>query len=464
MEKEINYWKEKYDELKIALDLAAIQITITDGNGVFTATNKPCEDFIGIKEEELLGKSCFELESAGVFDLSATAEVLRRKKKVRFVQRTKANKVILVTGHPIFDENSNITKIVNISHDITERKNLEKQLEEAEGTLQWYKHEMATREKMKNNTLVAQSKTMSRNKELLDNFAFKDILILLLGDTGVGKNYTAQYIHKISQRNKEPFVAINCGAIPEQLLESELFGYEKGSFTGALTSGKEGLFQYAGGGTILLDEIAEMPLGLQVKLLSVLDEKKFRRIGGREEIDLKARIIVATNKDLQQCVADGTFREDLYYRINVLPITIPSLTERKEDIPDLADKFLKIYNEKYDSHKRISLSAYEALLMYSYPGNIRELKNIMERLVILSESEEITSHDMQRLIKTVKTVNDISTTDTKFKIVPLKQGVENYEKQLLKAAAEKYKTTREQAKALEVDQSTIVKKRKKYFL
>ncbi|MPN27799.1 Nitrogen fixation protein VnfA [bioreactor metagenome] len=203
---------------------------------------------------------------------------------------------------------------------------------------------------------------------------------------------------------------------------------------------------------------------LQVKLLSVLDEKKFRRIGGCEEIQLKARIIVATNKDLEQCVANGTFREDLYYRINVLPIRIPSLAERKEDIPNLIDNFLKIYNEKYDSNKRISSCVYEALLMYNYPGNIRELKNIIERLVILSENNEISSYDIQRVLKIDKSVNDITNAPAEFEIVHLKERVENYEKQLLKAVAEKYKTTREQAKVLEIDQSTIVKKRKKYSL
>lgn len=459
---EISYWKERYEELKIAIDMSIDQITIADGNGVFTKIYKSCEDFFGAKEEEILGKSGFEMEQAGVFDVSATAEVVRRKQKVRFIQRTKSNKTLLVIGTPIFDENNNLIKIINISYDITEKKALEKQLRETESTLQWYKNEAFLRSQ-KTNYILAESKNMVKINELLKSFAYKDILIMLLGKTGVGKNYTAQYIHKISPRNKEPFITINCGAIPEQLLESELFGYEKGSFTGALTSGKEGLLQVVGNGTLFLDEIAELSLGLQVKLLTVLDEKKFRRIGGREELELKARVIVATNRDLAQCVRDGTFREDLYYRINILPIEIPTLMERKEDIPGLIDTFLKMYNEKYETEKRISASAYEELLLYRYPGNVRELKNIIERLIILSSDSEISAYDVCRVLKhNQKPLK--SETKNEFKIVPLKEGVANYEKQLLIEVAKKYKSTREQAKVLGVDQSTIVKKRQKYLL
>lgn len=459
---EISYWKEQYEELKIAIDMSIDQITIADGNGVFTKIYKSCEDFFGAKEEEILGKSGFEMEQAGVFDVSATAEVVRRKQKVRFIQRTKSNKTLLVIGTPIFDENNNLIKIINISYDITEKKALEKQLRETESTLQWYKNEVFLRSQ-KTNFILAESENMVKINELLKSFAYKDILIMLLGETGVGKNYTAQYIHKISPRNKEPFITINCGAIPEQLLESELFGYEKGSFTGALNSGKEGLLQVVGNGTLFLDEIAELSLGLQVKLLSVLDEKKFRRIGGREELELKARVIVATNRDLAQCVREGTFREDLYYRINILPIEIPALMERKEDIPGLIDTFLKIYNEKYETEKRISASAYEELLLYRYPGNVRELKNIIERLIILSNDSEISAYDVCRVLKYNQTPLK-SETKNEIKIVPLKEGVANYEKQLLIEVAKKYKSTREQAKVLGVDQSTIVKKRQKYLL
>lgn len=469
MKDEAKFWKEEYEnlkkeyeELETIVNLAIEQITIADGNGIFTKISKAALERAGLKEEEIVGKSAFDLEKQGIFDISSTAEVIRRKQKVRFIQKIKGDKILLVSGFPFFDEENNINKIINISYDITEQKALEKQLEETETTLQWYKNEVQLRSQ-RNNAIYTENKNMATIKELLNSFANKDILIMLLGDTGVGKNFTANYIHSISQRKKEPFISINCGAIPEQLIESELFGYEKGSFTGALNQGKDGLFQIAGNGTIFLDEIAELPLGLQVKLLTVLDEKRFRKIGGHEEIELKARIIVATNKDLEKCVKNGTFREDLYYRINILPIRIPSLAERREDIPTLVANFLKVYNEKYEFNKTISPEAYEALLQYNYPGNIRELKNIMERLVIVSNESEIVGLDVQKVINFKKPSQD-NNENKGIQIVPLKEGVANYEKQLLIEVAKLYNSTREQARVLGVDQSTIVKKRQKYSI
>ncbi len=469
MKEDIKYWKDKYEnikkqyeELENVVNLAIDHVTIADGNGIFTKVSKGSLERTGLLEEEILGKSAFDLEEQGYFDKSSTAEVLRRKQKVRFIQKIKGDKVILVAGYPFFDDNNNITKVINISYDITEKTALEKQLLETESTLQWYKNEVQLRSQ-RNTAIQTENKIMATIKELLNSFANKDILILLLGDTGVGKNYTANYIHSISKRKKEPFISINCGAIPENLMESELFGYEKGSFTGALNQGKEGLFQIAGNGTLFLDEIAELPLGLQVKLLTVLDERKFRKIGGHEEIELKARIIVATNKDLVECVKNGTFREDLYYRINILPIRIPSLVERREDIPTLVDSFLKIYNEKYEFDKKISPAAYESLLHYNYPGNIRELKNIMERLVIIGSDSELTSEDVQKVIN-FRRPSQENNENTEIQIAPLKEAVANFEKQLLIEVAKKYKSTREQAMALGVDQSTIVKKRQKYSI
>lgn len=463
------FWKElyeemqeQYEELEFAINMAVDTITITDGNGLFVKVNDSSALKMGLKKEEIIGKSGFELEDMGIFDVSATAEVVRRQQKVRFIQKTKANRIILVTGHPIFDENNKIIKIINIGYDITEKKALERQLSETESTLQWFKNEVQLRSNDKA-YMDTENKNMATIKELLDSFAYKDILIMLLGDTGVGKSFTANYIHNISQRKKEPFISINCGAIPEQLMESELFGYEKGAFTGALNQGKDGLFQIAGNGTIFLDEIAELPLDLQVKLLSVLEERKFRKIGGHEEIELNARIIVATNKDLAKCVKEGSFREDLYYRINILPIRLPSLAERKEDIPSLVDNFLKTYNEKYEFKKVISPQAFESLLLYRYPGNIRELKNIIERLVIVSKDSEITAEDVHKVINFNQESQEING-DAKIEIVPLKEGVANYEKQLLIETAKHYKSTRDQARILGVDQSTIVKKRQKYLI
>jgi len=222
--------------------------------------------------------------------------------------------------------------------------------------------------------------------------------ILLMGESGTGKELIAKAIHFESDRAKGPFVAINCAAIPENLLEAELFGYEKGAFTGALVS-KPGKFELANGGTIFLDEIGDMSLSLQAKLLRVIQEKVFERIGGTKPIKVDVRIIAATNKDLENMVKEGSFREDLYYRLNVIPIFLPPLRERREDIPLLIDHFLKKFNKEYGKNLGISDEAVKALINYSWPGNVRELENTIERLVVLTEGEEITFEDLPFYIK-----------------------------------------------------------------
>jgi len=225
--------------------------------------------------------------------------------------------------------------------------------------------------------------------------------ILLMGESGTGKELIAKAIHFESDRAKGPFIAINCAAIPENLLEAELFGYEKGAFTGALVS-KPGKFELANGGTIFLDEIGDMPLALQAKLLRVIQDKAFERIGGTRPIKVDVRIIAATNKDLEKMVKEGTFREDLYYRLNVIPIFLPPLRERREDIPLLIDYFLKKFNKEYNKNIGISNEAVKALINYSWPGNVRELENTIERLVVLTEGEEITLEDLPFYIKQEK--------------------------------------------------------------
>lgn len=222
--------------------------------------------------------------------------------------------------------------------------------------------------------------------------------ILLIGESGTGKELIAKAIHFESDRSKGPFLAINCAAIPENLLEAELFGYEKGAFTGALVS-KPGKFELANGGTIFLDEIGDLPLSLQAKLLRVIQDKTFERIGGTKSIKVDVRIIAATNKNLEEMVKSGAFREDLYFRLNVIPIFLPPLRERKEDIPLLIDHFLKKFNKEYGKNITISKPAMEKLINYSWPGNVRELENTIERLVILAEGDEITLQDLPFYIR-----------------------------------------------------------------
>ena len=237
--------------------------------------------------------------------------------------------------------------------------------------------------------MVGRSKEMHKVYALIRKVADTPANVLILGESGTGKELVARAVHGNSARKDKPFVAINCGGIPENLLESELFGYMKGSFTGAFAD-QAGLFEFARGGTIFLDEIAELPVILQVKLLRVVQEKTVRRIGGSEDIKVDVRIVSATNQDLQEKVKQGEFREDLYFRLNVIPIHIPPLRKRREDIPLLAQYFIEKYAKEFGKEvKRISTYALELLMRYPFPGNIRELENIIERSVALESSSII---------------------------------------------------------------------------
>lgn len=452
----LDNYKQAYEELKLILDLSFDQITIADGNAIFTKVSKSCEPYFGVSEKELIGVSAFELEKNGVFDVSVTAEVLRKGKQITLIQKTGAGKTLMVTGIPIFDEDRNITKIINISKDITENQLLSDQFEELKSKLQWFQKELHKRQTLSELTPFYKSVHMEKTMSLIDHISDLDTTVLLLGETGTGKGYLARVIHDCSLRKEEPFVTINCGAIPENLLESELFGYEAGAFSGASKGGKKGLFEIAGKGTIFLDEIGDMPLSLQVKLLHVLDGKAVFRVGGEKAIPIQGRIIVATNKDLKTSVEKGEFRRDLYYRLNIVPITIAPLRERKEDVPGLIRIFLDRFNKEHCAGKCISESGYKALLNYDYPGNIRELENIIERLVITTLEDVIDDSHVAEITGSQK-LNPFLAEE----IMPIRKAVENLERHILQSAMEKYQTTRKVAEVLEIDQSTVVKKLQK---
>ncbi len=381
-------------ELQAIIENTYDGLYITDGEANTLMINHAYERITGIKREEVLGKNMRELVASGVFDRSASLEVLEKKRPVTIMQELRGGKKVLVTGSPVFDkDNANIILIITNVRDITELMELKEELHER--TLEVNRY-IAELDKIKilqiqQNKFATKSKVMIEILEKAIKAAQFDSNILITGESGVGKGLVSRLIHDSSSRKEGPFVVINCASIPEDLFESELFGYVEGAFTGAKKGGKKGMFEEANKGTIFLDEISEINLNTQVKLLRVLQEKEINRVGSPISIPVDVRIIAATNTNLEQAVRNGKFREDLYYRLNMFPINIPSLKQRKDDIPLLANEFIKKFNYEYGRNIRgIEEQAVQKLMEYDWPGNVRELENYIGRCIInTSFSEQI---------------------------------------------------------------------------
>lgn len=309
-----------------------------------------------------------------------------------------------------------------------------------------------------NKNLIGNSLETQRILKLVRQVAGLDVTVLITGETGSGKEVVANEIYLNSARKDCPYIKVNCAAIPANLLEAELFGYVKGAFTGATAAGKIGLFELADKGTILLDEIGDMPLELQSKLLRVIQHKEVTRIGGTKPVKLDVRILSSTNCQLKDLVKQGKFREDFYYRLNVFPIHIPPLRSRAGDIEILARHFLAMYKAKYNKKTLIDSLGYEMLRQYPWPGNIRELQNIMERLVIVTEVNEAVSNEQ---IGSLLNIHPPYRNELVAEETGLKEIVNNVERKTIENALILCGSTRKAAKVLKVDQSTIVKKAKK---
>lgn len=435
-------------------------ISIVNNKGITTRVNPAMERLTGVKKEEVIGKEMTQLVIDGVFTDSVSLRVLETKKSATIIQKGRNGKQTTMTGTPIMDQNGRIKNIVINIRDITELYNLNEQLErtrELTTHYQWEINELR-RQVIEQNDIVAESKVMHDILDLALRVAKVDSNVLLLGESGVGKEVLAKIIHKSSSRfQMGSYIKINSGAIPANLLESELFGYEEGAFTGARKKGKPGMFQLATGGTLFLDEIGELPLELQVKLLRVIQERELIPLGGVKSVKVDVRIIAATNKNLKKMMEEGKFREDLFYRLNVVPIEIPPLRKRKEDIPSLISHFLNEFNHKYNFRKQFTVEALRQLINYDWPGNVRQLANIVERSLITSKEERISKEELP------EEFIEVNARQFDFEeIIPLNEALELVEKTLINKALEKYKTTYEAAKVLKVSQATIARKAKKY--
>jgi len=451
---DINF-KISFDDVKELLDYTNDAIFIDDMNGKTMWVNKACEEIYDIKKEDVIGKHIDLLEKDRIFYPSVAKLVFEQKKQVTILHSNRNGKQLLTTGTPIFFNNGSIKKVVSTSRDITELITLKNQLEDAQNRLEEYKE----LQKEIIDDLIVRSKKMTDVIQLARKLSQIDSTVLITGESGVGKGKVAKYIHKLGIRKDKPFVKVNCGAIPEPLIESELFGYEHGAFTGSSKRGKMGLFELAQNGTIFLDEIGELPLKLQVKLLQAIQDKEIQRVGGIKTIKIDVRVITATNRNLEEMVSRNEFREDLYYRLNVVPIHIPPLRERQEDIIPLSRHFLKVYNNKFNVKKRMDPNTINCLMKYSWPGNVRELENIIERLIITSSHDIILPDNLPNHIIEDKEHEHVISIPN---LTNLKEIMENVEKQIINEAVNKYKTTRNVAKVLGVSQPTIVRKMNKY--
>ncbi len=438
-------------------------IYITDGQGNTLYVGSHIAETCGTDRAFFNGKNVAELEKQGFFNPSVTMKVLESGKQEVVIQKTKIGTSVMSFGFPIFDTNNAITKVVSISRDLTGQNAYSSMVAEA-----YEKKDEFLNPDNRTLEFITQSRKIYNLIDMVRIVSMVDSTVLISGETGVGKDVMARLIHKLSPRADKPFVKVNCGTISENLVESELFGYEPGSFTGASKEGKTGLIEAADRGTVFLDEIGELPLSQQVKLLQVLQEKKLVRVGGTKPINIDVRFISATNKKLEAMVGEGRFREDLYYRLNVVPIEIPPLRERKEDIALLIRHFLKLFNSRYGFSKRIAKQAMVALSAYNWPGNVRELEHAMERLVVTTKVPVIElDHLPANIISNYNKQADADKAQDCVHIsdiVTLQDAVEQVERQLIKMALEKCETAQKAAEMLQVNQSTISRKIQRYGL
>nr|WP_265182352.1 sigma 54-interacting transcriptional regulator [Geomicrobium sp. JCM 19055] len=460
MAMEIEFVKDLNRDLNAILSTMYDEVLIVDKDGTLLRhSDKYIEGLWPDGIDALVGKNLLEVDLQGL-PPSVTKLVLKQQKKVSVVQEIPSGDKVLAIGNPVFNARGELERIIIASRDITENIQLKSELRQTKAISNRYKEEL---ESLKNqqtpkHTLIYASEKMERIMKNIEKLSMFSSTVLIHGETGVGKELIAKSIHEKSARSSEPFLALNCGSIPESLLESELFGYTKGSFTGADSKGKPGYFQQADRGVLFLDEIGDIPMSLQVKLLRVLQEGEVVPIGSQTPIPVDVQIIAATHRNLDEMVQEGSFREDLFYRINVVPIHVPPLRERPDDIPLLAYHFIRKLNERYQMRHSFSPDALSLLETYVWPGNIRELQNVVERLFVTADDDLISAEAASQFLRVEKVIKPSTTSPVLASVMPLNDAKQLIENQLLRLAMEQFKTTTKAARALGISQSAVSRK------
>jgi PAS domain S-box-containing protein len=451
-------------ELDTIIDSSSDGLFVCDAEANVIRMNPASEKIHDTTAEEIIGRNMRDLIDTEFIDRSAALETSLSHETVSLLQNKNGRKLISIAT-PVFDEQNSLTRVVVSERDITEIENLQHELETHQALRDGLRDQMLAMQQaeLEAQEIIARSPSMVRALGQSIKVSKVDSSVLILGESGAGKGLIADMIHKNSVRAEQPLIKINCGAIPESLIEAELFGYEKGAFTGAQATGKPGHFELADGGTLFLDEIAELPLSSQVKLLRFLEDGQITRLGDTRNRTINVRVLAATHQNMDQLVEDGRFRLDLYYRLNVIPIQVPALRERHDCIVPLIRHYIDKFSNQVGTSKRLTRAALDALTVYPYPGNVRELMNLCERMVVMSDTDLIDLSDLPAQITTFTTENPLGFNH----LLPgqtLQQSLDQVEKKLLETACQQHKNQMDIATALGVNQSTIARKLKKHGL
>lgn len=455
-----------YEDYLCAFEASADSIHIADGDGKILKVNAVFEKYTMTDREKVLGINVRDAVEEGVYEPSVVALAIAEKRQLTMMQQSKEPGIdVITTSTPIFNDDGSVFRVISNARPVENLTLLYDyyRTKKAENTYE--------QEEVKAEKYVFKDPHVKELAQLISHIAPTDSSVLLVGESGTGKSRIARDIHDLSDRRDEPFVEINCGAIPPSLMESELFGYETGAFTGAKKGGQKGFIEAADKGTIFLDEIAEIPLIMQSKLLHVVQNKTITRVGSRTEVPVDIRIISATNKDLKRAVEEGTFRNDLYYRLNVIPIELPPLRERKVDIWPMADHFLQTFNRKYGKNIAFSEDLDDHLTSQTWPGNIRELENLIERLVLINTTGIITPSSLEPMENQASIPSDFASrlanrtysSGDPEKGPSLQEAMERLEKDLILGAYKSLKSSYKVADYLSISQSAAARKIKKYL-